>query len=403
MLLAKEVKMRSVMLASLLAVVISMPAAGVTVEFRLETNPGGLLVASVPADGLDHTVALHIICTVSDGDNNGLALFACDILTDTGITQPVDLAPGAWSISSQNGLSGDFFDVQSEFFDGVAVGDDLIQVGAGQHTFVAWFFSLGYGQAGGIGAGQELALGAVNIPGGLTPATFHAQLGYCKATVIKSTYDHNTPVWPAVDDVADVDLVLSAPVEITRGVPPVLIETVASMGVHGGVGELPLYVDIAATASNLIRTESREDYVNKLVIDCDANPTLPVPPENLVTSIVGDLGGDVTGYVASVSAVADIITITLNPVLPDQDTYTVTLDSSVIGGDNDFRIRALRSEVVPDVSSQVVNALDLSKVRQMFTADVTVSDNAKYDIVSDGAINALDLSKCRQDFTHTAP
>ncbi len=42
-------------------------------------------------------------------------------------------------------------------------------------------------------------------------------------------------------------------------------------------------------------------------------------------------------------------------------------------------------------------------VRQMFMADVTVGDNAKYDIISDGMINARDLSRCRRQFTHTAP
>ncbi|NIM52800.1 MAG: hypothetical protein GTO22_26735, partial [Gemmatimonadales bacterium] len=50
-----------------------------------------------------------------------------------------------------------------------------------------------------------------------------------------------------------------------------------------------------------------------------------------------------------------------------------------------------------------VNAPDLSAVRMHFGADLTVADNAKHDIVSDGAINALDLSYCRIQFTHTAP
>ncbi|NIM52982.1 MAG: hypothetical protein GTO15_00035, partial [Pseudomonas stutzeri] len=77
---------------------------------------------------------------------------------------------------------------------------------------------------------------------------------------------------------------------------------------------------------------------------------------------------------------------------------------SAIAGDNDFLIRALEGEVDnAGASSQVVNALDLSAVRMNFGADVTVGDNAKYDIVSDGAINALDLSECRIMFTHTAP
>jgi len=401
MLLEKEVKMRSLMLASLLAVVMGVPAAAVTVQFTLEATGNTV----VPTTG--GSVPFHIVCTVSDGDNNGLALFACDILTDTGVTQPVDADPGAWSLSSENNLNSNFIDVQSEFFDGVAVDDDLIQVGAGQHTFVAWFFELGYGQASGHGAGQELASGYINVGPG-DPATFTVQLGYCKATVIKADYDHLSPIWPAVDDVADEDLVLSGPVTIQRGQPAqkVAIEAVATMADHGTAGELGLSVDIAATASNDIRTESRDEGIHKLVIDCDGDVTLPDPPESFVESIVGDNSGDVTANVTSVTAVADIVTINLT-ALPDQDTYTVTLSADVIDGDRDFRIRALQGEVNNagggTGGAQVVNALDLSKVRLNFGADVTSGDNAKYDIISDGSVNALDLSRCRLQFTHEAP
>ncbi len=152
------------------------PSPGVV---SLTLEPTG--TTQVPLAG--GSVPLHIVCTVSDGDNNGLGLLACDILTDTGVTQPNDGASGTWAISGENGLSGDFVLVDPGFFDGVAVGDDLIQVGASQATYVAWFFNLGYGQASGIGANQELALGSVNVGPG-DPATFTSQLGYCKASVI---------------------------------------------------------------------------------------------------------------------------------------------------------------------------------------------------------------------------
>ena len=83
---------------------------------------------------------------------------------------------------------------------------------------------------------------------------------------------------------------------------------------------------------------------------------------------------------------------------------TVTLSDGVIEGDRDFLIRALQGEVTNNgTSSQVVNALDLSEIRVNFGSDVTVGDNAKYDIVSDGVINALDLSRCRAMFSNAAP
>ncbi|NIM52166.1 MAG: DNRLRE domain-containing protein, partial [Gemmatimonadales bacterium] len=189
--------------------------------------------------------------------------------------------------------------------------------------------------------------------------------------------------------------------------PLVSIESVASVVNHGAAGELGLNVNLAAQTlpadSSIVTTESREEGITKLVIDCDANVTLPDPVESLVESIIGASSGDVTASVVSVTAAADEITINLNP-LPDEDIYTVTLAGSAIAGDNDFMIRALKGEVDNSgASSQIVNALDLSGVRLSFAADVTVGDNAKYDIVSDGAINALDLSECRVCFAHAAP
>ncbi len=185
------------------------------------------------------------------------------------------------------------------------------------------------------------------------------------------------------------------------------IESVATVADHGPAGEIGLAINLAASSlpddSQIITTESREEGITRLLIDCDDNVILPSPPESLVESIIGINNGDVATSVVSVTAVGDIITISLS-ALPDQDTYTVTLAGSVIAGDNDFLIRALQGEVDNGGnSSQVVNALDLSELRINFSADVTAGDNAKYDIVSDGAINALDLSQCRIMFTHTAP
>ncbi len=189
--------------------------------------------------------------------------------------------------------------------------------------------------------------------------------------------------------------------------PPVSIESVATMADHGAAGELGLDVSLAAETlpddSALVTTEPREEGITKLAVNCDDDVTLPDPPESLVESIVGVSSGDVTAYVVSVTAVGDVITLSLNP-LPDQDTYTVTLADAMIAGDNDFMIRALRAEVDnAGVASQAVNALDLSDVRMHFGTDVTVDGNAKYDIILDGSINALDLSECRLHFTHTAP
>jgi len=189
--------------------------------------------------------------------------------------------------------------------------------------------------------------------------------------------------------------------------PTVAIESVQTVADHGAAGELGLVVNLSASTlpadAQLVTTESRDEGIHKLLIDCDGDVTLPDPPDALVESIVGINSGDVTGNVVSVTAAGDVITIELSP-LPDEDTYTVTLSSSVIEGDRDFLIRALQGEVNnAGTASQMVDANDLSQVRTVLGADVHAGDNAKYDIVSDGVINALDLSRCRMLFSRAAP
>ncbi len=111
-------------------------------------------------------------------------------------------------------------------------GEALHAVFTGDYTFDPWFFNLGYGQAGGQGAPQELALGCINIGPGVW-ATFPVQLGYCKATVVKTEYDHNTPVWPAVEEVLEANLIKSSPIFVRRLGAPVAIESVKTMADHG--------------------------------------------------------------------------------------------------------------------------------------------------------------------------
>ncbi len=193
-------------------------ASTASVTFTLEPTGGTVL----PTAG--GTVPFRILATVSDGDNNGLALFGCDIMTNSETIQP-GMDESHWRISSQNNLDMDFIDVTVNCHGGVSNDpeDDLIQVGAAQHLFIPWFSRLGYGQATGIGAGQEVAQGYIEVGPG-DPAAFKVWLGYCKATVIKSEYDHASPVWPAVEDVADANLVIqpnnaAEGIVIRRGLP----------------------------------------------------------------------------------------------------------------------------------------------------------------------------------------
>jgi len=207
----------------------------------------------------------------------------------------------------------------------------------------------------------------------------------------------------------------TAAIGLARGtVPETQMVRAESLADHGAAGELGLSISLAASRVRgcSITTESRAAGITKLRIVFSTGVTLPSPPEAAVESIIGVNNGDQTGKVTSVTGDGTpVMTISL-VMLPDQDTYAVTIANAVtdlvgnpLGGDRDFNIRALHGEVnnANDDGPQIVNALDLSAIRQKFTADVTQGDNAKYDLVSDGVINALDLSRCRSCFTHTAP
>jgi len=221
--------------------------------------------------------------------------------------------------------------------------------------------------------------------------------------------------------VMNTDKTITATFEL----PPPAVQIVAAETVaeHGGLGEIGLPINLAASSlpadSPIVTTESRDEGIYKLVVTFDDDVCLPADPLEAVESVEGvDCGGqvlDVTGHVLSVTVLGDQMTILLNP-LPDAYTYTVTLSASVAAGDRDFLIRALQGEVSNTgggcADGQIVNALDLSRIRLSFLADPTapapghpVPDMpyAAYDIVSDGVIDALDLSTCRTLFTDQAP
>ncbi|NIM50720.1 MAG: hypothetical protein GTO22_15960, partial [Gemmatimonadales bacterium] len=210
----------------------------------------------------------------------------------------------------------------------------------------------------------------------------------------------------------DVDALTIWPRELPDDlVFPQIIDayTVANHGlVAGNIG---LQIDRATWNSPAIRTESREEGIQQIDVYF-SEPMDPATVNPAAVSVNGWLGGPPPVAIATVlDPTQTIMTITFAPALPDQDTYTIAIANTVtdvagnpLAGDLDFNVRALHGEVSnSDPGPQVVNAIDLSAIRLKFTADVTIGDNAKYDIVSDGTINAIDMSRCRLQFTNTAP
>jgi len=212
---------------------------------------------------------------------------------------------------------------------------------------------------------------------------------------------------PLQDDVDAITIWL----EELDVIPPQIVAAFTVADHSPGAGLVGLPIDLAAITSPAIRTESREEGVQQIDV-VFSEPVDPATVDPSVVSVVGWVGGPPPVWITtSLDPTQTVMTINFNPPLPDQDTFTITIANTVtdlagnpLAGDLDFNIRALQAEVSnSDPGPQVVNAIDLSKIRLNFGADVTIGDNAKYDIVSDGVINALDLSRCRMRFSNTAP
>lgn len=134
-------------------------------------------------------------------------------------------------------------------------------------------------------------------------------------------------------------------------------------------------------------------------------------PATVSTSSVG-IQGVVSGNVSSRVSAAVLqsgntaVAVTLSPVLPDQDTYTITVADTVkdpagnaLGGDRDLVLTGLKGDVN---STRTVNTLDLMQVRAHVNETVTAA-NARYDVNNSGTLNTLDLLAARAYSGNSAP
>ncbi len=169
---------------------------------------------------------------------------------------------------------------------------------------------------------------------------------------------------------------------------------------HGGLGEIA-----CAAPDEFI--ECRNSGLAKLVITfSEALDPATVSAASL--SIQGVNSGDVSSQISVVSLqdVDSAMAVTLSPALPDQDTYTLTVATTVqdpagnpLAGDRDHVLTALKGDAN---STRSVNTLDLMAVRAHVNESVTDA-NARYDVNNSGTINTLDMMAARAYSGNSAP
>ncbi len=177
-----------------------MAAAGVA---SAATVGFGIEAASCPIVAPGATVAYQITCTVSDGDNSGLAAFGVDVLTDLGYEQQQAATPASAVASF---VRNDGF-TNPAGFGGIpgdgncgGVNDDLLQIGGAQNTigntgspypdYPAGSVTLNVGQGGKV----VVATGELVVPATAPDGHYSISLGNAFAGVITSDSGPPYPV-----------------------------------------------------------------------------------------------------------------------------------------------------------------------------------------------------------------
>lgn len=181
------------------------------------------------------------------------------------------------------------------------------------------------------------------------------------------------------------------------GLPPSITNWEISV-VHGAVGEIVIPISDGYV-------EPRSAGIVKLIVSFDQAMDTSVEDINLVT--ITGVNGGVQGSPCSVLwDSGDRLEITLCSALPDEDSYTVSLDSGFVSaagaqlaGDRDICVIVLAGDAN---KSRSVNAQDLLAIRARASESID-EGNVQYDINCNGSINAQDLLSARSHAGSTAP
>lgn len=200
--------------AVLMALTMTAGAMVQTVTLTLESPQNDQVVQP------DASIEWHILFTVSQGDNEGLALLSCDLVQDPNNAALLDIPPADGvpaemaNFSRPDGICNPGETDPVTGYIGVQRGEagqmNLIQVGGGQNTF-GQAMSPGSGVAenanvvAGVGQGTPLILAAGSFTAPSTCGTYAYELTDAVANVL---LEHNDPpafspvTQPAIDTAA---------------------------------------------------------------------------------------------------------------------------------------------------------------------------------------------------------
>ncbi len=182
--------------------------------------------------------------------------------------------------------------------------------------------------------------------------------------------------------------------------PPELTESEIAATHGGGVGEVAVTI-----ADGYV--EPRNSGITHLRLHF-SEALDPATVNSGVVTIVGVLNGNCSSQVATVTleGANDILAVALTSALPDQDTYTVTVSTSVqdmsgnpVGTGTDLVLSALQGDTNGD---RQVDVGDMLKVRSEQGETVTEL-TAGCDVNIDGQIDVGDMLAVRSNSGHTAP
>jgi len=386
-------------------------ASADTVTVGVQTPTGETEVTVAPGEPVDYQ--LVGLLTNVDG-NDGLAFVSVDVNATAGLDLiPVD-APSSGAMDSFVRPDGYDGGPTQNGYEGTLIAGILVQVGGAQNTIGNTVdqnpYPIGTVVLNVAHAQVVVAEGTVTAPA--TEGDYIISVSNVFANMLTDTVG---PVYPveAVDGQVGTSLVIHVQ-EITAVEPALL--SVVTVKNHTGVGDVAVPVDTTASVgvnSGAVTTESRTTGITRLELNfgvpLDASvgglneaavDITPAPGVGITTSLAN---GDTT------------LVLAFAPAIPDENTYTVQLTSSVTAsagatGDRNFEVRALAGNVVSEAGAgpQTVNAIDigLTGIRGKFAADVSNPVNAPSDVNLDGVINALDVSCVRLVcgvFANTAP
>jgi len=139
----------------MLGLVLSLAGAAFATTVRIDVVPASdnnaTSVTATPGSEVAYQIYIQVISdNTATADNNGLAFFTVDILTDLGVEQP--------AMDSFSALVNQAFTVVRSL--GTPQDDDILQIGGGQNTFAGGTVTAGIGS----GEGQLIGQGRLITP-----------------------------------------------------------------------------------------------------------------------------------------------------------------------------------------------------------------------------------------------